>query len=79
MDITILGSGCANCRALEQAARDAVESLGLDAAVEHVTDPAEIAAWGVLRTPALAVDGDVVLAGRVPTAATLRDLLAQRA
>jgi small redox-active disulfide protein 2 len=68
MDIKILGSGCAKCQALDRAAHDAVDQLGLDVDFEKVTDPAAIAAWGVMTTPALVVDDEVVLSGRVPTA-----------
>jgi small redox-active disulfide protein 2 len=67
MDIKILGSGCAKCAGLEAAARDAVAALGLDADFDKVTDPAEIASWGVMATPALVIDDDVVLSGRVPS------------
>ena len=56
MDIKILGTGCAKCQKLEQLTRDAVASLGLDATIDKVTDPGEIAAWGVMSTPALVVD-----------------------
>jgi small redox-active disulfide protein 2 len=78
MDIKILGSGCANCARLEAATREAVAALGIEAVVDHVTDPAEIASWGVMRTPALVVDDEVVLSGRVPTAETVRALLVAR-
>ena len=76
MDIKILGSGCANCQRLEAATHDAVDQLGLDATFEHVTDPADIASWGVMRTPALVIDDEVVVSGRVPTADDLKHLLA---
>ena len=75
MDIKILGSGCANCQRLEAAAHDAVDQLGLVATFEKVTDPADIASWGVMRTPALVVDDEVVLSGRVPTTDDLKKLL----
>jgi len=78
MEIKVLGSGCTNCQNLEKAAREAVASLGVDATIEHVTDPAEIAAYGVMRTPALVVDDDVVMSGRVPTTQTVRELLVAR-
>jgi small redox-active disulfide protein 2 len=76
MDITILGSGCANCRALEAAAREAAADLGIDASFDHVTDPGQIASWGVMKTPALVIDDEVVVSGRVPTTAAVRELLA---
>jgi small redox-active disulfide protein 2 len=78
MDIKILGSGCANCNNLEKATRAAVDALGLDATFEHVTDPADIASWGVMKTPALVVDDEVVLSGRVPTTEAVTTLLAGR-
>jgi len=76
MDITILGSGCANCRALEAAAREAAADLGIEASFDHVTDPGQIASWGVMKTPALVIDEEVVVSGRVPTTAAVRELLA---
>ncbi len=53
MDIKILGSGCSKCERLEIAARSAVTDLGIDAEFDKVTDPGEIASWGVMATPAL--------------------------
>jgi small redox-active disulfide protein 2 len=76
MNIKILGSGCANCINLEKAARLAASELGIDATFEKVTDYADIASYGIMRTPGLVVDEQVLLAGRVPTAAQVKDLLA---
>jgi small redox-active disulfide protein 2 len=76
MIIKILGPGCANCANLEKAARAAAASLGIDATFEKVTDYATIASYGVMRTPALVVDEDLVLSGRVPTSAQVREILA---
>jgi small redox-active disulfide protein 2 len=76
MLIKVLGPGCANCVNLERATREAVADLGVDAEIEKVTDYAAIAGYGVMRTPALVVDEQVVLSGRVPTAGQVRDLLA---
>lgn len=61
----LVGDGCAKCRRLEANTREALKQLGVDAAVEHVTDFAEIAAYGVLTTPALVVDGKTVSCGVV--------------
>jgi len=74
--IEVLGSGCANCNRLEALAKDAVSKLGLRAQVEHVTDIREILARGLLATPGLAIDGKVVLAGRVPSAAEVEGIIA---
>ena len=76
MHIKILGPGCANCTRLEQVTREALDALGLEATVEKVTDYGEIAAYGIMRTPGLVIDEQVVVAGRVPTAAHVRELLA---
>ena len=78
MNIKILGSGCANCVNLEKATRQAVDELGLDATFEKVTDPADIAGYGIMRTPGLVVDEQVVLSARVPTAGQVKELLATR-
>ena len=63
--VKILGSGCAKCNQLEAATKAALEQLGMDAAVEHVTDFSQIAAYGVMSTPALVVDGKLVSYGKV--------------
>lgn len=63
--IKVLGSGCAKCRALEDATKAALEELHMDTAIDHVTDFAQIAAYGVMTTPALVVDGKVVSYGKV--------------
>ena len=63
--VKVLGSRCAKCHALEDAAREALEELGMDPTIDHVTDFAQIAAYGVMTTPALVVDGKVVSYGKV--------------
>jgi len=63
--VKVLGSGCAKCNALEAATKAALEQLGMDTTIEHVTDFAKIAAYGVMTTPALVVDGKVVSYGKV--------------
>lgn len=76
MIIKVLGPGCTNCKNLERATREAVAELGLDATIEKVEDYPTIAAYGVMSTPALVVDEEVVVSGRVPRAAELRTILA---
>jgi small redox-active disulfide protein 2 len=73
--VKILGSG-ADCQRLEEAVRTAVHDSALNASVEMVTDPREFARYGVMRTPAVVVDGRVVVSGRVPGSAELQALLA---
>ena len=75
MIIKILGPGCTNCVNLERVTREAVAALGLDAQIEKVTDYPTIAGYGVMSTPGLVVDEKVVMSGRVPTAAKVRELL----
>lgn len=66
MRIQVLGPGCKNCRRLEQNTVTALDQLGLDAQIENVTDYAEIAAYGVMKTPALVINDHVVLSGKSP-------------
>ena len=75
MEIKILGPGCANCQRLEERTKEAVEALGLDVNLEKVTDAAEIASYGIMRTPGLVIDDTVVVAGRVPSTREISDLL----
>ncbi len=65
MKIQILGTGCAKCKALEEQALEAINVGSLDATVEKIVDMQDIMDLGVLLTPALAVDGVVVSAGKV--------------
>jgi len=67
MKIQVLGVGCAKCRELEERTKKALQSAGIEAEVEHVTDPIAIAKMGVLVTPALAINGQVKVAGKVPS------------
>lgn len=63
--VKVLGTGCAKCNALETATRAALEQLGMDTTIDRVTDFSQIAAYGVMTTPALVVDGKVVSYGKV--------------
>jgi small redox-active disulfide protein 2 len=65
MKVKILGSGCARCNQLESETLKALQELGMDEEIDHVTDFAKIASYGVMSTPALVVDGKVLSAGRV--------------
>lgn len=63
--VKVLGSGCAKCNQLEAAVREALEELGMNTDIEHVTDFTQIATYGVMTTPALVVDGKVLSYGKV--------------
>jgi small redox-active disulfide protein 2 len=65
MDIKVLGPGCKNCVTLEANTKAAIESLGMDAELEKVTDYAEIAKYGIMSTPGLVINGKVVSFGKV--------------
>ncbi|MHC4193084.1 MAG: thioredoxin family protein [Planctomycetota bacterium] len=73
--LQILGTGCPKCKKLAQNAEAAVKELGLDFEVEKVTDINEIMNFGVMMTPALAVDGQVKVVGKVPSITELKSLI----
>ena len=75
MELKVLGSGCAKCKTLERITREAVEELKLDATIEKIEDIQKIIEYGVMFTPALVVDGVVVLKGRVPRLDELKEIL----
>lgn len=75
MDIKVLGSGCANCNKLEQMVFDVLAELNADASVNKVTDFKEIVSYGVMSTPALAIDGQVKFSGAVPSKAKLTEII----
>ncbi|TYP66397.1 thioredoxin family protein [Stutzerimonas stutzeri] len=78
MIIKILGTGCKKCVALTENAQQTVSDLGIEAQIVKVTDMAEIAAHGVMSTPALAVDDKVVSMGKVLTPSEIERLLKAR-
>ncbi|HEX6140095.1 MAG TPA: thioredoxin family protein [Candidatus Limnocylindria bacterium] len=65
--IEVLGPGCANCQAVEKAAREAVAVSGIEAEIRKVIDYRAIAAYGVMHTPGLVIDGKLASAGRIPS------------
>lgn len=75
MVIKVLGSGCSNCKKLEENTRKAVEELGIEATIEKVTDFKQIMAYGVMKTPALVVDEKVKIMGRVPSTEEIKKYL----
>lgn len=75
MDIQVLGPGCKNCDALETATKQALDELGIDQPITKISDYGEIASYGVMSTPALAIDGDVKVTGRVPSVDEIKSLL----
>jgi len=76
MQIRVMGPGCDRCRTLAEHTEEAVRVSGVDADIEQVHDPVEIASMGLLTTPALVIDGELVLAGHVATVRHLQEILA---
>ena len=74
--IQILGTGCPKCKKLAENAETAAQSLGIEYELEKVTDINEIMTFGVMLTPALAVDGEVKVMGKVPDPEAIKDMLA---
>jgi small redox-active disulfide protein 2 len=75
MNIKVLGPGCMNCKTLANRALEAVQQLGIDASVEKVDDIKEIASYGILRTPGLVIDEQVVSYGMVPKVEEIKALI----
>jgi small redox-active disulfide protein 2 len=75
MEIKVLGTGCPKCKALEKVTRDVVSEMGIDATVAKVEDIMDIMSYGVSSTPALVVDGKIVLKGRIPSSSELKEML----
>ena len=74
--LQILGTGCAKCQKLAAVTEDAAKALGLSYAIEKVTEIDRIVAFGVMSTPALVVDGQIKVAGKVPSFEDMKQLLA---
>ena len=75
MKIQILGTGCPKCNQLYQNAQQAVAELAVDTELEKVTDLGDIMAFGVMTTPALAIDGQVKTSGKVPTVEAIKEMI----
>lgn len=75
MKIQILGTGCPKCKKLAENAEAAAKELGLSYELEKVTDINKIMSFGVMMTPALAVDGTVKVVGKVPSVNELKEIL----
>lgn len=75
MEIKVLGTGCPKCKTLEKLTREVVERNAIDATIVKVEDIMEIMNYGVITTPALVIDGKIVLKGRVPSTDEIEKLL----
>ena len=75
MEIKVLGTGCPKCKTLEKMAREVVQKYELDAEITKVEDIMEIVRYGVMATPALVVDGQVKIKGRLPAVSEIEEAL----
>ncbi|MDA3864250.1 MAG: thioredoxin family protein [Deltaproteobacteria bacterium] len=75
MKIQILGTGCPKCNQLEKAARAAIKELENNYEIEKITDINEIISFGVMMTPALALDGEIKSVGKVLSADEIKQLI----
>ncbi len=73
--VQVLGPGCPKCEKLKQQTEAAVAELGIEASVEKVTDIMKITSFGVMMTPALVVDGEVKVVGKVPSTEEIKQML----
>lgn len=75
MEIIVLGTGCAKCKNLEAAAKQAIAELELNATVTKEEDIVKIMEYGVMQTPGLVINGKVVLCGKLPSNPQLKELI----
>lgn len=75
MNITIVGTGCAKCKKLEELAREVVAEKGVEASIDKMTDINQIAKTGILMTPGLIIDGKVKVAGKLPSKAEVEKII----
>jgi small redox-active disulfide protein 2 len=67
MKIEVLGSGCPKCKSTEEIVKKVVKKLGIKADIGHVYDINKITEYGAMMTPAVAIDGEIVIEGKIPT------------
>jgi small redox-active disulfide protein 2 len=78
MEIKVLGPGCPKCQQTEKNVKEAVVESGVEAKVEKVTNPLEIAEYGVFGTPAVVIDGQVKIVGKIPAKDEIKGWLANK-
>ena len=79
MKIQVAGPGCARCQATEKIVREVCKALNLEAEIEHAYDVKEYVKLGIRLTPAVVVDGKIILSGKVPGFEELKDVLSKLA
>jgi small redox-active disulfide protein 2 len=77
INIKVLGTGCPKCHSLEKITRKVVDENKVDAEIEKVENIMDIMNYGIMRTPALVINGEVKVSGRLPSEKEIKDLLTQ--
>lgn len=75
MEIKVLGTGCPKCKSLEKATREAVAEMNVEANISKVEDIMKIMEYGIMHTPGLVINNNVVVAGRVPSSKEIKELI----
>ncbi len=75
MNIKVLGTGCSTCKSLEKTTKEAVAELGIEASITKEEDIVKIMEYGVMRTPALVINGEVAVSGRIPSVKEIIEIL----
>ncbi len=75
LHIKILGSGCSNCERLYEVAKRAADSLGMEAEITKITDFPEMMKYGILQTPALVINEELIMVGKVPSLSDMTTVL----
>jgi small redox-active disulfide protein 2 len=78
MQIKVFGPGCPRCKKTEENAVEALKELNLEASVVHVSDLKEITSHGIMMTPGLAIDDEVVCSGRIPSVEEIKKWISER-
>ena len=78
MKIEILGTGCPKCKKLYEISEEAVKELGISAEIIKITDINKIIDYGVMVTPALVIDGDLMVAGKIPGKQEITDWIKEK-
>jgi len=75
MDIIVLGTGCAKCKALEKSVNEAIREMGITANISKEEDIVKIMNYGIMSTPGLVINNKVVFSGRIPSTSEMKEII----
>ncbi len=75
MEIKILGPGCSKCKTLEETVRKTVAEMNIDATISKVDDIMDIMEYGILSTPGIVINEEVMISGRVPSVSEIKEMI----